>query len=132
MIATPFASAVVVLPGRVAGIVVGHQIFQAEALMAQAAETIVARRGHLESAIAATLAPGAYTALLSGVNNGTGLGLVEVVVRLSLLRRLGLVLNWGMAAFVAGPAIRKTMAAPGDAPIWMSEAASGIEAVEQT
>ena len=32
----------------------------------------------LESAIAAPLAPGAYTALLSGVNNGTGLGLVEV------------------------------------------------------
>jgi N-acetylneuraminic acid mutarotase len=32
----------------------------------------------LESAIAATLMPGAYTALLSGVNNGTGVGLVEV------------------------------------------------------
>jgi hypothetical protein len=32
----------------------------------------------LESAIAATLLPGQYTALLSGVNNGTGVGLVEV------------------------------------------------------
>jgi len=32
----------------------------------------------LESAICATLAPGQYTALLSGVNNGTGVGLVEV------------------------------------------------------
>jgi hypothetical protein len=32
----------------------------------------------LESAIGATLPPGAYTALLSGVNGGTGLGLVEV------------------------------------------------------
>jgi hypothetical protein len=32
----------------------------------------------LESAIAATLMPGPYTALLSGVNNGTGVGLVEV------------------------------------------------------
>jgi len=31
-----------------------------------------------ESGIAATLAPGQYTALLSGVNNGTGNGLVEV------------------------------------------------------
>src|SRR5207253_6117726 len=31
----------------------------------------------LESAIYATLAPGPYTALLSGVNNGTGVGLVE-------------------------------------------------------
>lgn len=34
-----------------------------------------------------------------------GLGLVEVVVRFSLLRRLGLILNWGMAAFVAGVAL---------------------------
>jgi hypothetical protein len=32
----------------------------------------------LESALAATLSPGLYTALLSGVNNGTGVGLVEV------------------------------------------------------
>jgi hypothetical protein len=33
---------------------------------------------NLESAIAATLMPGVYTVLLSGVNNGTGVGLVEV------------------------------------------------------
>jgi hypothetical protein len=33
---------------------------------------------NLESAIAATLTPGVYTALLSGVNSGTGVGLVEV------------------------------------------------------
>jgi nitrogen-specific signal transduction histidine kinase len=32
----------------------------------------------LESGLVATLQPGAYTALLSGTNNGTGLGLVEV------------------------------------------------------
>jgi hypothetical protein len=32
----------------------------------------------LESAIEVTLAPGAYTALLFGVNEGTGVGLVEV------------------------------------------------------
>jgi hypothetical protein len=32
----------------------------------------------LESGIAATLAPGSYTALLAGQNNGTGVGLVEV------------------------------------------------------
>jgi predicted outer membrane repeat protein len=32
----------------------------------------------LESAIYATLPPGQYTALLAGVNNGTGVGLVEV------------------------------------------------------
>ena len=32
---------------------------------------------NLESAIYETLAPGQYTALLSGVNSGTGVGLVE-------------------------------------------------------
>ena len=32
----------------------------------------------LESGIAATLSPGLYTALLGGLNNGTGIGLVEV------------------------------------------------------
>jgi len=35
----------------------------------------------LESGIAATLAPGPYTALLAGQNNGTGVGLVEVYDR---------------------------------------------------
>jgi hypothetical protein len=34
-----------------------------------------------ESAIAATLSPGPYTAILAGVNNGTGVGLVEVYDR---------------------------------------------------
>ena len=34
-----------------------------------------------EAAIAATLSPGAYTALLAGRNNGTGVGLVEVYDR---------------------------------------------------
>jgi hypothetical protein len=35
----------------------------------------------LESAIAATLPPGLYTALLAGVNTGSGIGLVEVYDR---------------------------------------------------
>jgi hypothetical protein len=35
----------------------------------------------LESAMAVTLPPGAYTALLAGVNNGTGVGVVEVYDR---------------------------------------------------
>jgi len=35
----------------------------------------------LESAISATLPPGAYTALLAGLNNGAGIGLVEVYDR---------------------------------------------------
>jgi hypothetical protein len=51
---------------------------------AQAAEITaagLAPGNNLESAIAATLPPGLYTALLSGVNNGTGIGLVEVYDR---------------------------------------------------
>ena len=35
----------------------------------------------LEAAIAVTLPPGIYTALLAGLNNGTGVGLVEVYDR---------------------------------------------------
>ena len=47
----------------------------------QAAELIgdgLAPTNDLESGIAATLPPGLYTALLVGLNNGTGIGLVEV------------------------------------------------------
>jgi hypothetical protein len=50
----------------------------------QAAELIaagLAPTNILESAIAATLPPGLYTALLAGQNNGTGIGLVEVYDR---------------------------------------------------
>jgi hypothetical protein len=48
---------------------------------AQAAELIadgLAPSNALESGIAATLPPGAYTALLAGLTNGTGIGLVEI------------------------------------------------------
>jgi hypothetical protein len=51
---------------------------------AQAAELIAAGLGlanDLEAGIAATLPPGLYTALLAGLNNGTGIGLVEVYDR---------------------------------------------------
>ena len=51
---------------------------------AQAAELIaagLAPTNALESGIAATLPPGLYTALLAGLNNGTGIGLVEVYDR---------------------------------------------------
>ncbi len=41
----------------------------------------LAPTNNLESAIAATLPPGVYTALLAGLNNGTGNGLVEVYDR---------------------------------------------------
>jgi hypothetical protein len=51
---------------------------------AQAAELIAAGltpTNNLESAIAATLPPGLYTALLAGLDDGTGVGLVEVYDR---------------------------------------------------
>jgi hypothetical protein len=51
---------------------------------AQAAELItagLAPRNPLESGIATTLPPGTYTALLAGLNHGTGIGLVEVYDR---------------------------------------------------
>jgi hypothetical protein len=51
---------------------------------AQAAELTaagLAPTNALESGIAATLPPGLYTALLAGLNNGTGLGLVEIYDR---------------------------------------------------
>ena len=38
----------------------------------------LAPTNNLESAIAASLPPGLYTAILAGFNNGTGIGLVEV------------------------------------------------------
>ena len=41
----------------------------------------LAPTNQLESGLVATLPPGLYTALLSGVNNGTGVGLVEVYDR---------------------------------------------------
>jgi hypothetical protein len=51
---------------------------------AQAAELTaagLAPTNQLESGIAAMLPPGLYTALLAGLNNGTGIGLVEVYDR---------------------------------------------------
>jgi uncharacterized protein (TIGR03118 family) len=51
---------------------------------AQAAELIaagLAPADSREAAIAATLSPGLYTAVLAGLNNGTGVGLVEVYDR---------------------------------------------------
>jgi hypothetical protein len=48
---------------------------------AQAAELTaagLAPSSNLESGIATTLPPGLYTALLAGLNNGTGVGVVEV------------------------------------------------------
>jgi hypothetical protein len=51
---------------------------------AQASELIaagLAPTNPLESGIAATLPPGLYTALLAGLSNGTGVGVVEIYDR---------------------------------------------------
>ena len=51
---------------------------------AQAAEIMaagLAPGNQLEAALATTLPPGQYTALLAGLNNGTGIGIVEVYDR---------------------------------------------------
>jgi hypothetical protein len=51
---------------------------------AQAAELVdagLAPVNNVESGIAMTLPPGLYTALLAGINNGTGVGLIEVYDR---------------------------------------------------
>lgn len=45
---------------------------------AEVEATTIPPTNDLESAIVATLAPGAYTAILKGKNNGTGVGVVEV------------------------------------------------------
>jgi uncharacterized repeat protein (TIGR03803 family) len=45
---------------------------------AEVQATTIPPTNDLESAIVATLAPGAYTAILQGKNNGTGVGVVEV------------------------------------------------------
>ena len=45
---------------------------------AEVEATTIPPTNDLESAIVATLAPGAYTAILTGKNNGTGVGVVEV------------------------------------------------------
>jgi hypothetical protein len=45
---------------------------------AQLSANGLAPTNNLESGIAATLPPGPYTALLRGLNNGTGVGLVEI------------------------------------------------------
>ena len=49
--------------------------------MAEIVAANLAPTNDLESAIAATLPPGSYTALLAGHNNGAGVGLVEVYDR---------------------------------------------------
>jgi hypothetical protein len=48
------------------------------AQVAELTATGLAPTSPLESGMAITLSPGSYTALLAGLNNGLGLGLVEI------------------------------------------------------
>jgi CSLREA domain-containing protein len=50
----------------------------ADATNAQSIPSALQPTNNSESAILISLAPGAYTAIVSGVNNGTGIGLIEV------------------------------------------------------
>ena len=56
-------------------------VVEDEVRLAQIQTDGLAPTNNLESGIAATLPPGLYTALLAGLNNGTGVGLVEVYDR---------------------------------------------------
>jgi len=59
-------------------VVATNDDWQTAANAAQLVANWLAPVNPLESTILATLAPGAYTAIVSGVSNGTGVGLVEV------------------------------------------------------
>ncbi len=77
--------------------------------------TTVPPTNDLESAIVATLIPGNYTAIVRGVNNGTGIGLVEVfdletntVSKLANISTRGFVQSGDdvmIGGFIVGPAV---------------------------
>jgi hypothetical protein len=56
---------------QIGGVITADQV-------AEIQNTGLAPNDPLESAIIATLAPGSYTAIVQGVNGGTGVGIVEV------------------------------------------------------
>ena len=59
-------------------LLIANNDWQDDSSQARSVRAGLAPANNLESAIAATLPPGLYTALLAGRNNGTGVGLVEV------------------------------------------------------
>jgi hypothetical protein len=60
-------------------LVLGNNDWQDDPVQASELSTAgLAPTDPLESGLAATLSPGLYTALLAGLNNGTGVGVVEV------------------------------------------------------
>jgi hypothetical protein len=79
---TPLADPTLELRDANGALLVANNDWQDNAV--QASELIaagLAPSNPLESGISATLPPGLYTALLAGLNNGTGVGLVEIYDR---------------------------------------------------
>jgi uncharacterized protein (TIGR03118 family) len=96
----------------------------------------LAPSSNLEAAIAATLPPGLYTALLSGLNNGTGIGLVEVY-------DLGLApahLQTNLVSDVPGLASHTDsnlanpwgIASSGSSPFWVADNHTGVSTLYDT
>ena len=100
---------------------------------AQAAELVaagLAPTSNLESGIAATLSPGLYTALLAGLDNGIGVGLVEVYDRGSAPahRQTNLVSDLpGLASFT-DPNLTNPwgIATSATSPFWVADNRSGV------
>ena len=62
-------------------VIASNDDWQSASNAAEIQATGLAPVSSLESAILITLAPGAYTAIVSGVGGGTGVGIVEVFAR---------------------------------------------------
>jgi hypothetical protein len=81
-VSNPLANPTLELRNNNGTLLVANNDWQDDSL--QAAELMsagLAPADNLESGIAATLPPGLYTALLAGLNNGTGVGVIEVYDR---------------------------------------------------
>jgi hypothetical protein len=81
-VANPLANPTLELRDNNGSLVVANNDWQENSSQAtELTNAGLAPTNNLESGISATLSPGLYTALLSGLNNGTGVGLVEVYDR---------------------------------------------------
>jgi len=91
---------------------------------------------NLEAAIAATLPPGLYTALLAGLNNGTGIGLVEVYDRGGAPAHLqtNLVSDLpGMASHTDSNLVNPWgIAASATSPFWVADNHTGVSTLYDT
>jgi len=90
----------------------------------------------LESAVAVTLAPGPYTAIVSGVENGTGVGLVEVYDRggAPIYQQTNLVSDQaGQAAFTDSNLKNPWgIATSSTSPFWVADNMTGLSTLYNT